>query len=126
MENNIMPEEGKSYVIVYDTFGEGLISGSNGTSDVEVFHSKEELDMGIVEAYHVAGDILDLDINDDSLELLENSKVSKLAIESLVICEVLNMGEYAKDVVTQYLDSEREKDYQTYLKLKERFEGPSC
>ena len=118
MENNIVPEEGKSYVIVYDTFGEGLISGPNGTSDVDIYHSKEELDMGIVDAYHIAENLLDLDVNEDS-------KVSKLAISSVVICEVLDMGEYAKNVVTQYLDSEREKDYQMYLKLKERFEGTS-
>ncbi len=110
------PEDEKSYVIVYDTFGEGLVANPKMTPEVEIFHNKEELDFGIVEAYYGAEDMLNLDMGDDS-------KVSKLAIESMVICEVVRMEDYVRSVVEGHLKEEREEDYQTYLKLKERFEG---
>lgn len=110
------PEEGKSYVIVYDTFGDGLIANSEMTTEVEIFHSKEEFDCGIVTAYYGAENVLGLDVEEDS-------KVSKEAIESMVICEVVRMEDYVRSVVEGHLKEEREEDYQTYLKLKERFEG---
>lgn len=118
MEDFAKPEEGKSYVIVYDTFGEGLTANPGDFGEVEIFHSKEELDCGIVEAYYRAEDMLNMDVDEDS-------KVSKLALESVVICEVVNMEGYAREVVTQYMQKERERDYQTYLKLKERFDSSS-
>jgi hypothetical protein len=115
IEDYNKPQDGKSYIIVYDTFGDGLISDPGRSSEVEIFHSKEELDCGIVTAYYGAEDILDLDEGEDA-------KVSKLAIQSLVICEAVRMDDYVRGVVEEHLKKEKEEDYQIYLKLKEKFE----
>lgn len=105
-------EEGASYVIVFDTFGEGLRSIDFG--EVEIYHSEEELKEGITEAYYRIPDCNDKDVSED--------KVDFDVIEAMVICKVVDMADYAKDVVQSYLDEQASEEYQTYLKLKERFD----
>lgn len=108
-------EEGASYVIVFDTFGEGLRSIDFG--EVEIYHSEEELKNGIVEAYYRIPDC-----NNDVSEGVSEDKVDFDVIEAMVICKVVDMADYAKEVVQDYLNKQTSEEYQTYLKLKERFD----
>lgn len=105
-------EEGASYIIVFDTFGEGL--RSIGLGEVDIYHSEEELKNGIVEAYYNIPDHNNEDVSED--------KVDFDVIEAMVICKVVGMADYAKNVVQSYLDDQKSEDYRTYLKLKERFD----
>lgn len=102
-------EEGASYIIVFDTFGDAIDLG-----EVDIYHSEEELKEGIVEAYYRIPDHNNEDVSED--------KVDFDVIEDMVICKVVDMADYAKGVVQEYLDKQTSDDYQTYLKLKERFE----
>lgn len=105
-------EEGASYIIVFDTFGEGLRSIDFG--EVDIYHSEEELKDGIIEAYYRIPDCNNEDVSED--------KVDRSVIEAMVICKVVDMDDYAREVVQNYLDAQTSEEYQTYLRLKERFD----
>lgn len=106
-------EPESSYIIVYDTFGEGLRTISLG--DVDIYHSEEEFKEGIIETYYQVPDC------NDSLEGVSEDKVDFDVIEAMVICKVVDMADYAKKVVQGHLDNQRSEDYKKYLELKERF-----
>lgn len=114
MESQLGYKEGCSYIIVLDTLGDGLRSFDS--YGIDIYHSEEELKFGIVESYYKATDILGLDSED-------SPKKNKLAIESMVVCEVSNMEGYVIQTVKQHLRKEKDEEYQTYLRLKEKFEG---
>lgn len=105
-------EQGASYIIVYDTFGDGLRSLEFG--DVDIYHSEDELKEGIIEAYYRIPDCNNDDVSED--------KVDRQVIEAMVVCKVVDMNDYAREVVQSYLDKQASEEYQTYLKLREKFD----
>lgn len=105
-------EPESSYIIVYDTFGEGLRTIS--PIEVDIYHSEKEFREGIVETYYQVPDCLDEDVSED--------KVDPNVIEAMVICKVVDMADYAKGVIQDYLDGQKSEDYKKYLELKERFD----
>jgi hypothetical protein len=107
-------EQGSSYIVVYDTFGEGLRTISLG--DVDIYHSEKELKEGIIETYYQVPDC------NDFVDGASEDKVDPNVIEAMVICKVVDMADYAKGVIKDYLDGQKSEDYRKYLELKERFD----
>ena len=110
-----------TYIILRDTFGDGLETISNIGVDVI---EKHQLDEYICAA---AQSIIDED-GWDGLEGYNGDEETIPMGETLVICEIL--GELKGKSVDTYINDlleEREKqsnteEYELYLKLKEKFE----
>ena len=107
-----------SYIILRDTFGDGLETISN--IGLTVFDD-HELDEGI-------NDAAEMIAYEDGYEDPKsyNDDYKDLPIEeTLVICNLLTNdigSDYIRSVIKKHMDKETKEQYALYLKLKEKFE----
>ena len=101
-----------SYVILLDTMGDGLRTLE---PDIDVY-SEDELEdaikgvlMELVEEYYGS------DISEKDFESIT---------DQIVICEIVNKDEMINNMLKEQIKSNNsdEDEYQTYLKLKEKYE----
>ena len=116
-----------SYIILRDTFGDGLETISN--IGLEMF-SGDQLGDGIIGAAEI---IAEEDGYEDLKSYIDDHK-DLLIEETLVICEIKAMiwehcearthtcSDYIRDVIKNHMDKETKEQYALYLKLKEKFE----
>jgi hypothetical protein len=108
-----------TYIILRDTFGDGLETISNIGVDVIEEH---QLDEYICNAAEI---LLDED-GWDGVEAYDEENIPMS--ETLVICEVVgelkgkNVDTYIRDVLKEKEQKENTEEYELYLKLKEKFE----
>ena len=109
-----------TYIILRDTFGDGLETISNIGVDVIEEHQLNEY-------ICAAAEII---ANEEGYETL-NTYIEESTLcmgETLVICEILdevkgkNVSNYIGDVLQQQEEKENTEEYDLYLKLKEKFE----
>ena len=109
-----------TYIILRDTFGDGLETISNIGVDVI---EKHQLNEYICAAAEIIA-------NEEGYETL-NTYIEESTLcmgETLVICEILdevkgkNVCNYIGDVLQQQEEKENTEEYDLYLKLKEKFE----
>ena len=109
-----------TYIILRDTFGDGLETISNIGVDVI---EKHELNDYICDAAEIVA-------NEEGYEDLNTyiEESTLLMEETLVICEIVetikdkSVDTYIKDVLKERLEKENKEEYELYLKLKEKFE----
>jgi threonine dehydratase len=109
-----------TYIILCDTFGNGLETISDIGVDVI---EKHELNDYICAA-------ADIVANEEGYESVsEYIKESRICMgETLVICEIVeelkgkSVDTYILDVLKEQEEKQNSEDYQLYLKLKEKFE----
>jgi len=98
-----------TYIVLRDTFGEGLID----TSDLEVLGDTEQLNEAIIGVVE---------------ESLDYGLGEKLSTESVVVCEILgeingvDIDKYVKRVYGEYEKKEKNDRYKLYQELKAEFE----
>ena len=98
-----------TYIILRDTFGDGLETISNIRLDVIENHQLNE---------YIC----------DAAEIVANEDGSITMGETLVICEIVgelkgkSVDTYILDVLKGQEEKQNSEDYQLYLKLKEKFE----
>ena len=109
-----------TYIILRDTFGDGLETISNIGVDVI---EKHQLNEYICAAAEIVA-------NEEGYgSLSEYIKESRICMgETLVICEIVetikdkSVYTYVLDVLQQQEEKENTEEYELYLKLKEKFE----
>ena len=109
-----------TYIILRDTFGDGLETISNIGVDVI---EKHQLNEYICAAAEIVA-------NEEGYgSLSEYIKESTLCMgETLVICEIVetikdkSVDTYVLDVLKGQSEKENKEEYELYLKLKEKFE----
>ncbi len=109
-----------TYIILRDTFGDGLETISNIGVDVI---EKHQLNEYICAAAEIVA-------NEEGYESLsEYIKDSRICMgETLVICEIVEELEgkradtYVLDVLKEQEENQNKEEYELYLKLKEKFE----
>jgi hypothetical protein len=110
-----------TYIILRDTFGDGLTTFSS--SGLELY-DKDQLEEGILAA---AQDLFDED-GVDSVYEYEEEHAPLVISDAIVICEIVDTidGTYASDYIRNHIVESKIKqsteDYELYLKLKEKFE----
>ena len=108
-----------TYIILRDTFGDGLETISNIGVDVIEEHQLDEYICAAAEIILAEDGSESMNTYDE-----ENIPMSK----TLVICEILdevkgkNVSNYIGDVLQQQEEKENTEEYELYLKLKEKFE----
>lgn len=108
-----------TYIILRDTFGDGLKTISNIGVDVIEEHQLDEYICAAAEIILTEGGYENIDAHDK-----ENEPMGGI----LVICEILgevkgkNVRNYIQDVLQQQEKKENTEEYDLYLKLKEKFE----
>jgi hypothetical protein len=109
-----------TYIILRDTFGDGLTTFSS--VELEVY-DKDQLEEAVVAA---AQELLDEEGFEDMKEY-DGDNIMCTISETIVICEIaktigcMNVENYINKVVKQREDTERKERYELYLKLKEEF-----
>ena len=108
-----------TYIILRDTFGDGLETISNIGVDVIEKHQLNEY-------ICAAAEII---LAEDGYEsIIAYDEENEPMGETLVICEILdevkgkNVCNYIGDVLQQQEEKENTEEYELYLKLKEKFE----
>ena len=108
-----------TYIILRDTFGDGLETISNIGVDVIEKHQLNEYICAAAEIILAEDGYESINAYDE-----ENEPMG----ETLVICEILdevkgnNVCNYIGDVLQQQEEKENTEEYELYLKLKEKFE----
>jgi len=110
-----------TYIILRDTFGDGLETISNIGLEVIEEHQLDEYISAAAEITLLEDDqyCCISDYHDD-----ENLSMG----ETLVICEIAetikdkNVDNYIRDVLKAQEEKENKEEYELYLKLKEKFE----
>ena len=108
-----------TYIILRDTFGDGLETISNIGVDVIEKHQLNEYICAAAEIILAEDGYESINAYDE-----ENEPMG----ETLVICEILdevkgkNVSNYIGDVLQQQEEKENTEEYELYLKLKEKFE----
>ena len=108
-----------TYIILRDTFGDGLETISNISVDVIEEHQLDEYICAAAEIILAEDGYESINAYDE-----ENEPMG----ETLVICEILeelkgkNVSNYIGDVLQQQEEKENTEEYDLYLKLKEKFE----
>ena len=126
MYNDFSSNKLMTYIILRDTFGDGLETISN--IGLEVFNG-DQLGDGIIDA---AGIIAEEDGYEDLKSYIDNHKALPIE-ETLVVCEIRGLiregpglistcTDYIKGVIKKHMDKETKEQYALYLKLKEKFE----
>ena len=109
-----------TYIILRDTFGDGLETISNIGVDVIEEHQLNEY-------ICAAAEII---ANEEGYETL-NTYIEESTLcmgETLVICEIVetikdkSVDTYVLDVLKGQSEKENKEEYELYLKLKEKFE----
>jgi len=106
-----------TYIILRDTFGNGLTTFSSVGLEV---YDKDQLEEAVVAA---AQELLD----EDGVETMEEYNGDFTISNTIVICEIvekvgcMSVENYINEVVKQKEDNERKERYELYLKLKEEF-----
>ena len=109
-----------TYIILRDTFGDGLETMSNIRLDVIENHQLNEY---ICAAAEIVA-------NEEGYEDL-NTYIEESTLpmeETLVICEIVetikdkSVDTYIKDVLKGQVEKENKEEYELYLKLKEKFD----
>jgi len=109
-----------TYIILRDTFGDGLETISNIRLDVIENHQLNEY---ICAAAEIVA-------NEEGYEDL-NTYIEESTLpmeETLVICEIVetikdkSVDTYIKDVLKGQVEKENKEEYELYLKLKEKFD----
>jgi len=109
-----------TYIILRDTFGNGLETISN-------------IGLEVIEKYQLNDyicDAADIVANEEGYESVsEYIKESRICMgETLVICEIVEIikdksaDTYVLDVLKGQVEKENTEEYELYLKLKEKFE----
>ena len=105
-----------TYIILRDTFGNGLETISNIGLDVI---EKHQLNEYICAAAEIVA-------NEEGYETL-NTYIEESMEETLVICEILetikdkSVNTYIRDVLKEQEEKQNKEEYELYLKLKEKF-----
>ena len=108
-----------TYIILRNTFGDGLETISNIGVDVIEKHQLNEYICAAAEIILAEDGYESMNTYDE-----ENISMSK----TLVICEILdevkgkNVSNYIEDVLQQQEEKKNTEEYELYLKLKEKFE----
>ena len=108
-----------TYIILRDTFGDGLETISNIGVDVIEKHQLNEYICAAAEIILAEDGYESINAYDE-----ENEPMG----ETLVICEILdevkgkNVCNYIGDVLQQQEEKENTEEYELYLKLKGKFE----
>jgi threonine dehydratase len=108
-----------TYIILRDTFGDGLETISNIGVDVI---EKNQLDQYICDA----AEIILAEDGWDGVEAYDEENIPMG--ETLVICEIVetikdkSVDTYIRDVLKKQKEKENKEEYELYLKLKEKFE----
>lgn len=113
-----------TYIILRDTFGNGLETISNIRLDMIKNHQLNEY---ICDAAEIVA-------NEDGYESVSQYiKEDRICMgETLVICEIVeelkgkSVDTYILDVLKGQEEKQNSEDYQLYLKLKEKFEKWMC
>ena len=109
-----------TYIILRDTFGDGLETISNIRLDVIENHQLNEYICATAEIV----------ANEEGYEDL-NTYIEESTLpmeETLVICEIVetikdkSVDTYIKDVLKGQVEKENKEEYELYLKLKEKFD----
>ena len=108
-----------TYIILRDTFGDGLETISNIGVDVIEKHQLNEY-------ICAAAEIILAEDGWDGVDAYDEENVPMG--ETLVICEILgelkgkNVDTYILDVLKGQEEKQNKEEYELYLKLKEKFE----
>jgi hemerythrin-like domain-containing protein len=110
-----------TYIILYDTFGNGLKPFTSLGLEV---YNKDQLEEAVAVA---AQDLLDAEAC-ETMEEYDDLQQDVISISNtIVICEIterigcMSVENYIKEVVKQKEDTGRKERYELYLKLKEEF-----
>ena len=110
-----------TYIILRDTFGDGLETISNIGVDVI---EKQQLNEYIYAAAEIVA-------NEEGYETL-NTYIEEITLpmeETLVICEIVetikdkSVYTYIRDVLKEQEEKQNKEEYALYLKLKKKFEN---
>jgi hypothetical protein len=107
-----------TFIILRDTFGDGLETISN--IGLEVIDN-DKIDEYIIGAAEI---IAQEDGYEDPKSYNDDHKDLPIE-ETLVICNLLRNdigSDYIRDVIKKHMDKETKEQYALYLKLKEKFE----
>jgi hypothetical protein len=108
-----------TYIILRDTFGDGLETISNIGVDVIEEHQLDEYICAAAEIILAEDGYESIDAYDE-----ENEPMGEI----LVICKILgevkgkNVSNYIQDVLQQQEENQNKEEYELYLKLKGKFE----
>ncbi len=108
-----------TYIILRDTFGDGLETIPNIGVDVIEEHQLNDYIWGAVQTI----------LSEDGYSTVDDYEEENIPMcETLVICEIMgefkgkNVDYYISEVITKRETEYTKDEYETYLKLKEKFE----